>query len=620
MKRDFYEDVVRETIADYEERKKARMARELQWRLNMNFMSGNQYCSITTRGDVEADEKQYFWQQREVFNHVAPIVETRASRLNRVRAKVSVRPSGTDVADVNTAKLSSKILQTTWEEIDAYSKVRQANLWSEICGTAFYKIGWSGEGGNLAAVGKNGEPIFEGEIELTVCPPYEIFPDNLSAGSIDELGSIIHAKAYTVDEIKERWGVDVKPENVDVISFRGADNLGGLGYSANSTQVAFEKKANMAVVVEKYVLPTKKHPYGRMIIVAGDSLLYYGDLPYENGVNGKRALPFVRQCAIEQPGNFFGISIIERIIPVQRAYNAVKNRKHEFLNRISMGVLAVEDGSVDTENLEEEGLSPGKVLIYRQGANPPTLLNPGNVPNDFSYEEEKLLSEFIVISGVSELMSYTHTPTNVQSGVAMNLLIEQDDIRLSLSADSIRFAIKSIGYHILRLYKQFAKSRRLKRISGDNGDVELAYFNSADITADDLVFETENELIDTPTTRRNFVIELLKLGILKNDEGKLDSRMKSKVFEMLGLGNWESASNLEDTHARRALRENLGVEAGVVPEISELDDHDLHVAEHTRHLFAGEKTDGVLLEHVKKHLELKAISQMAKENIERKGE
>jgi hypothetical protein len=105
-----------------------------------------------------------------------------------------------------------------------------------------------------------------------------------------------------------------------------------------------------------------------------------------------------------------------------------------------------------------------------------------------------------------------------------------------------------------------------------------------------------------------------------DDEGKLDSRMKSKVFEMLGLGNWESASNLEDTHARRALRENLGVEDGVVPEISELDDHDLHVAEHTRHLLAGEKTDGVLLEHVKKHLELKAISQMAKENIERKGE
>ena len=620
MKRDFYEDVVAETIADYEARKKARMSLELQWRLNMNFMSGNQYCSITPKGDVETDDKQYFWQEREVFNHVAPIVETRASRLNRVRASVVVRPSGTEASDVNVARLSSKILRATWEELDAYSKVRQANLWSEICGSAFYKIGWASDGGRLIAIGKRGEEIHEGEVELTVCPPYEIFPDNLAAGSVEELNSIIHAKAYTVEEIKERWGVDVEPEPVDVIAMSSTANLGGLGYSASAMHVAFEKRENMAIVVEKYVMPNKKHPYGRLIIVAGKSLLYYGDLPYENGVGGKRGLPFVRQCAIEQPGNFFGISIIERIIPVQRAYNAVKNRKHEFLNRISMGVLAVEDGSVDTDNLEEEGLSPGKVLIYRQGSTPPQLLNPGNVPNDFNYEEEKLLSEFIVISGVSELMSYTRTPTNVQSGVAMNLLIEQDDIRLSLSADSIRFAIKAIGYHILRLYKQFAKNRRLMRISGEDGDVEIAYFNSTDIAADDLTFETENELIDTPTARRNFVIELLKLGLLKGEDGKMDSRTKSKVFEMLGLGNWEAATDLEDTHARRASRENIEVDKGIAPEISELDDHSLHIAEHTRHLLSEKVVNNTLLEHVKEHLQYRALMEKSEENQERKGE
>lgn len=620
MKRDFYEDVVAETVADYEQRKQARMSQELQWRLNMNFMSGNQYCSITVKGDVEADEKQYFWQEREVFNHVAPIVETRASRLNRVRAKVSVRPCGTEASDVNTAKLSTKILQSTWEELDAYSKVRQANLWSEICGTAFYKVGWASDKGRLCAIGKNGEEIHEGEVELTVCPPYEIFPDNLSAGSVEELNSIIHAKAYTVEEIKERWNVDVEPENVDVISMSSSENLGGLGYSAKSTHVSFEKRGNMAVVIEKYVLPTAKHPYGRLIIVAGKTLLYYGDLPYENGVDGKRSLPFIRQCAIEQPGNFFGISIIERIIPVQRAYNAVKNRKHEFLNRISMGVLAVEDGSVDTDNLEEEGLSPGKVLIYRQGSTPPALLNPGNVPNDFSYEEEKLLSEFIVISGVSELMSYTRTPTNVQSGVAMNLLIEQDDIRLSLSADSIRFAIKTIGYHILRLYKQFAKNRRLRRVSGENGDVELAYFNSSDISADDLVFETENELVDTPSSRRNFVIELLKLGLLNGEDGKMDARTRSKVFEMLGIGNWEATTDLEDTHVKRASRENLECENGKAPEISELDDHALHIAEHTRHILADSKLSETLLNHVKEHMRYKSLADKSLENIERKGE
>ena len=53
-----------------------------------------------------------------------------------------------------------------------------------------------------------------------------------------------------------------------------------------------------------------------------------------------------------------------------------------------MGVITVEDGSVDTDDLAEEGLSPGKIIVYRQGTNPPSVMGTGNVPNDLTYEEE----------------------------------------------------------------------------------------------------------------------------------------------------------------------------------------------------------------------------------------
>ena len=107
--------------------------------------------------------------------------------------------------------------------------------------------------------------------------------------------------------------------------------------------------------------------------------------------------PFVRQISAEQAGCFWGASVVERVIPIQRAYNAVKNRKHEFMNRLAMGVLTVEDGSVDTENLEEEGLSPGKILVYRQGSVKPQLMDSGAVPDDFSTEEDRLLQEFVTV-------------------------------------------------------------------------------------------------------------------------------------------------------------------------------------------------------------------------------
>lgn len=63
--------------------------------------------------------------------------------------------------------------------------------------------------------------------------------------------------------------------------------------------------------------------------------------------------------------------LVSRLIPLQRAYNAIKNRELEYINRISMGVLCVEDGSADIDELREDGVSGGKVIVYRQGANPP---------------------------------------------------------------------------------------------------------------------------------------------------------------------------------------------------------------------------------------------------------
>jgi len=611
----FYEDLVKEVKDDFERRREERRSYELQWRLNMNFLMGNQYCEISPRGDVEDVGKQYFWQEREVFNHIAPIVETRLAKLGRVKASISVRPSSSDSKDENAAKFSTRILSATCDENKLLDLMSEANTWSEVCGTVFYKIGWNSEKGELAGVDEKGKPVYEGDVELSVCPPYEIFPDSTNASDMRNVKSIIHAKAYPVEVIKEIWGKEVQGEQIDVFTLSSSDVLGGLGYTGNAPKVLFEKKDGYAIVIERYERPTKARPDGTLTIVAGDKLLYHGILPYQNLYNKKRGLPFVRQTCIKQAGSFFGNSVIERIIPVQRAYNAVKNRKHEFINRISMGVLAVEDGSVDIDNIEEEGLSPGKVLIYRQGSTPPHLLDAGSVPNDFDVEEDKLLDEFMTISGVNDSKKYMKIANSNLSGVALSLLVEQDDTRLSITADSIRSAVKEIGMQILLLYKQFAINKRMKRISGDTGEVEMVYFNSSDITADDIIFDTDNELAETPASRKNTVLEILKLGLLNNEKGQLDERMKSRVLDMLGFGNWENGRDISDLHIKKAIKENLAISRGEEIEVIETDDHELHIAEHTKYLVGEYKGDvEKLLEHIRTHKRFEALISVAEQN------
>ena len=43
-----------------------------------------------------------------------------------------------------------------------------------------------------------------------------------------------------------------------------------------------------------------------------------------------------------------------------------------------MKILCVEDGSVDVNQIESKGLRNGKMLVYRQGATPPFVLDMGD--------------------------------------------------------------------------------------------------------------------------------------------------------------------------------------------------------------------------------------------------
>lgn len=65
--------------------------------------------------------------------------------------------------------------------------------------------------------------------------------------------------------------------------------------------------------------------------------------------------------------------LVDMLIPCQRLYNALKGRYAEYADKLSIGAVVVEDGSVDTDALAEDGLVPGKIIVYRQGSVPPTI-------------------------------------------------------------------------------------------------------------------------------------------------------------------------------------------------------------------------------------------------------
>jgi hypothetical protein len=594
-------DLVRDVNEDFKRRQEERRALERSWQLNMNFLSGNQYCDINSLGEIEEECKSYFWQTRRVFNYIAPTIDVRCAKLARIRPKLSVRAASDDESDLHSAKISSAILEATTEDCDIDGVMTSATMWSETCGTAFYKVIWDNGAGSEIGRTDDGASIKEGGVKIDVLSPFEIYPYSLSVENIQDQPSIIQAKAVSVQDIYLTYGVQLAGRDIDEFALSP--------YSAASHSTAAVRgnvravKHGYELVIERYERATADMPLGRLTIVAGDELLYDGDLPYENGDGGARTYPFIKQCCLPMAGAFFGGSIVDRLIPVQRAYNAVKNRKHEFLNRISMGAIAVEDGSVDTDELLEEGLMPGKIIVYRQGGTPPAMLTLGTVPAEFSEEEDRLIEEFSKIAGTGDIVQQAESMSTVTSASGLQLIIEQDEARLNICYEQIKGALKGIGKLILRLYRQFAGDLRLMKYAGENDVLSLFYFKGSDITSDDVVLEADSEINMTPAQRRTQVYDMLDRGLFSDENGKLTRSAKNKVLELLGYKGLEGGRDLAELHRARCGEENLALKKSEL-DVKSYDDHNIHITEHTAFLLTEKLTDDEearFVKHINEH-------------------
>ena len=516
----FVEDLVKSVREDFENRQKERKPFEAQWRLNNNFFIGNQFTSINILSDIEDNQKNYYWQEREVFNHIAPLIENRISKLTAVKPEMDILPASSSIDDQKIADLSQDILRSVYEKLNLSKSISNAIKWSEITGTSFYKVVWNSTIGKKIYNNDNNY-VKEGEVDISVVSPFEIFPDNNFCEDINDCESIIHAKAYSVKAIKNIWGVDVKGRDIDIFDY-------------TTTSLSSGCKHNHAIIIEKYEMPSQEFPNGRLIIVCEDKLLYLGELPFVNLPDGQRGFPFIKQTCIPIAGCFWGKSVIDKIIPIQRAYNAVKNRKHEYLNRISMGVLTVEDGSVDIDSLVQDGLEPGKVIVYKRGGNAPKFLSEETLPNCFDDEEESLLNEFSEISGVTNILTNQFS-ANSLSGTALELLIEQDSSRLNITIEEIDGAVKNLAKMILRLYKQFAVLPRLVKISNDKKEISIKYFKNSDLGLEDIVFVSDCVLTESLSTKRDNILKLLSSNIFRDENGNFEEEAKRKILELFGI-------------------------------------------------------------------------------------
>ena len=569
--------------AEYRRRREERRPLELKWRLNQRFLAGDQYCDVA--GELgEIIEGNADRAGRAVYNMIAPIEETRLSKLRRALPGLTVRPQTDEAADVTAARTATKLLKTAFDTHNMPALQMEAARWAELCGCAFYKSVWDPRAGLPLGELPDGTPVSEGDIAVSVVPAYEIFPECCWRDGLESQNSLIHARVYTVREIRNRWGVALPGRSLNVYGAETALPRADALFARSETIEDAE------LVLEWYQRPDADFPQGRHVTVAGGRVLHAGPLPFKNGVCGGRDFPFVQQLCLSSPGCFYGGTVIERLIPMQRDYNAVINRINEHTARMTAGNILAEQGSLVNEALLDEGFEPGTVIEYRAGATPPSWLRVSEVPATLLERLALLRRDFNEISGVSEMARASSVTGQVSSGIALDILREQDDTRIALTGEHIRRAIRQLGRQWVRLLREFAVAPRITRTAGeDAGDMALIVWSSSDLSSDDIAVDTDNELASTPAQRRQLALDLLNAGLfLDPDTHQLSRENRARLMEIFQFGHWESAMAVDELQQLRARREQLELLGGALPKLMPVDSHALHIAEHTRFALGAE--------------------------------
>ena len=633
---------------DYERRLEVRKPFELQWLENINFYEGNQYISKETQlGQLYETAPVFYYEERQVYNQIAPIVETRLAKLSRMKNLMKTRtPANADAQSSQKANLANKILAGTQDMVGLSYKQERANNWMEITGSGIYKTFWDATKGNVIGV-ENEHKVYEeedlelfeeelaedGKLPLTrnikegfpdtiVTSPFEIFPDN-PYKPLEKNRSIMHVKVITIDELYETYGVIDKgvPHNVLALS-HSMYPIGNVGTKSYNYNTHSGSRENTVILYELFELPTRRYPAGRWIISTDNKLIHFSPLPdYLKGQN-EYSLPFDIQKSINKLDYFFGDSIITRLIPLQRSYNTIKNRKREYINRVAIGVLVAPANSLqDDEDLEEEGIAPGRIIYYTPGTEPPKFLEISNFPNGLENEESKLLDDFSRLSGVSELSKQSVVPSGVDSGVAIGALAEQDDTRIGITAESIKMALKNVAKKWLYCYKNKVTYPRLIKYFGEDDSTDIIVFKGTDLTSFDVFIESINEISETLAQRKSFIIQMLTGGFFNDPEtGNISKEGRAKVLEMLEMGDWENFDNTDTLQQDKAKRENSAIMQEKQVAIKNIDDDIVHLSAHIKMMLSVDyeklvqenpKIDELANAHMNEHMNNMAKKTMS---------
>lgn len=388
---------------------------------HVRMLSGRQWdiWSDLVQGFVDptkymTDEERR-WRQRPVMDFLGYWYMVTLSKVTENQPIVGFLPANSDEHSAKLAEVMDPIFKTLWDETEMGDRLMQVASWCLAAGEAYLVSRPDYRNGEMrprvgpavipyqrsadedaqdvvieeAPYDEDGNPL----VELTEAEDgfeYEVtgdpFLDSKAALRVDvasplEIRSqwgahipwhekqwVIHRWFLLPEEVEATYGVrveaNVRPMSSDTTPGTLERMLFGTGYYG-AARGGVEQGSAEEDLASAYVCgytmwekPCPAYPEGRLLVVAGDTVLYDGPRPFQPECAG----PIRRVQFMPLPGRPIGSTPLEKMVPLQRRYNRIEAQIAEHTNLCTNPVLMISDAAgIDSESFVAR---PGQVITH----------------------------------------------------------------------------------------------------------------------------------------------------------------------------------------------------------------------------------------------------------------
>jgi hypothetical protein len=553
------------TVADltqkFDQVKRARQSLERQWKLNLAFYKGKQYSFFPPRSDrleslsTEEGEKPRH-RVRIVSNQIIVGAHALLAQLTKTKPQFFAAPGSGSDHDIKASQMAQRLFEYWWSDLRLDEKLDEALLWSIIAGQGYWKVSWDPHAGKQMRflMDPEGNPVVDdnmkdafraqleqmgippqekvvylGDIKIEALSPFDVYLDP-TARTFEQCKWAICVHHLDADEIKARWGKDVRPDSVT---------------SSPDTSLPFANAEDAAEpdvrkVYIGYFLPSAAMPNGREVAwIDGADKDILEDKPWKYPTHD---LPLIKFPGLRVPGGVYDDAPVTHSIPMQKELNKTISQIVEYKNLTINPVMIAPVGSLRTRRTNE----PGQVLQYAPVGNmkPEFEALPSLPPyvfdhlNHISARLKEIFFSVDVLEG--------KVPPNVEAGIAIDLLQEMASDRLAPIIKLIELGLARSGQLMLGLAQQYYIEPRLLRIRGSGGSIQVKRFTQADINGGVTISaKVGSGLPRTRAGRQAQIERLVELQMVPPD----------KAMKFMELGDYKGLSDQMEADEDHAYRE-----------------------------------------------------------------